>query len=230
MTRLRVLIVEDDRRIAELHQRFCEKVSEVEVVGIALSIAEAQEMAEILEPELLLLDLYLPDGYGMDLLHQLRAAGYEVDVILITAAKEVQAVQQALRAGAFDYIVKPAMFDRFAEALNKFRHHRAQLHPGQTLEQSDIDQLLRGQASAVTLDKSQVPKGIDPLTLQKIQQVFHHNGHDGLCAEEVGKLIGASRSTARRYLEYMVTIRQIKADVVYGSVGRPERRYFTLQP
>jgi two-component system CitB family response regulator len=48
---------------------------------------------------------------------------------------------------------------------------------------------------------------------------------DGITAEEVGKLIGASRTTSRRYLEYLVSISQVTADILYGSVGRPERIY-----
>ncbi|MCD6527547.1 MAG: response regulator [Desulfuromonas sp.] len=230
MTNLRVLIIEDDPRIAQLHQRFCEKISGFDVVGIALSISEAREMADILEPDLLLLDLFLPDGYGMDLLNELRAAGQEIDVILITAAKEVAAVQQALRGGAFDYIVKPAIFGRFEEALHKFSSYRSHLLPGETLEQSDIDQLLHAQHAPTTSDKAHVPKGIDPLTLNKIQQVFNNSDNNGLSAEEVGAEIGASRSTARRYLEYMVSTSELSADVVYGNVGRPERKYFRHRP
>ena len=229
MTPLRVLIVEDDPRIAQLHQRFCEKVAGFEVSGLAATCEEADELATILEPDLLLLDLYLPDGNGMDLLRQLRTRGQEVDVILITAAKDVSAVQQALRAGAFDYIVKPAVFARFEEALTKFAAYREQLGQGDVLNQNDIDQLLHSHHQPSALERGSVPKGIDPLTLTKIRQVFADQQGAGLSAEEVGAQIGASRSTARRYLEYMVSISELTADVVYGTVGRPERRYFSFE-
>ena len=229
MTSLRVLIVEDDPRIAQLHQRFCEKVAGFEVSGLAATCEEADELATILEPDLLLLDLYLPDGNGMDLLRQLRSRGQEVDVILITAAKDVSAVQQALRAGAFDYIVKPAVFGRFEEALTKFAAYRHQLSQGNVLNQSDIDQLLHSHHQPTVVERGAVPKGIDPLTLTKIRQVFADQPGQGLSAEEVGAQIGASRSTARRYLEYMVSISELTADVVYGTVGRPERRYFSFE-
>jgi len=224
MTTLRVLIIEDDERIAELHRRFVEKVNGFEVVGMALNLTEAREMAELLLPDLLLLDLYLPDGNGMDLLRELRGQGQRVDVVLITAAKEVSSVQQALQAGAFDYLVKPVMFPRFAESLQHFQRQRQQLDGVDQLNQAEIDKLRQGHAGQGASDNSSVPKGIDLLTLGKVQQVFQVDA--GLSAEEVASTIGASRSTARRYLEYLITTGELRADIVYGSVGRPERRYF----
>ncbi|MGM0415719.1 MAG: response regulator [Thermodesulfobacteriota bacterium] len=236
MPEMRVLIVEDDPRIAELHTRLVKKVSGFEVVGMALNYAEAREMAAVLEPDLLLLDLYLPDGNGMDLLYELRGRGQAVDVILITAAREVNAVQQALRNGAFDYLVKPVMFKRFEEALHNFTSHRATLTRTEKLEQNDIDRLLHphplNSVEPEKRNEEQVPKGIDIITLRKIRHIFavSEDGSEmkntGLSAEEVGARIGASRSTARRYLEYMTTTGELYADVVYGAVGRPERHYF----
>lgn len=236
MPEMRVLIVEDDPRIAELHSRLIAKVRGFEVVGMALNFAEGREMADVLEPDLLLLDLYLPDGNGMDLLYELRGRGQAVDVILVTAAREVNAVQQALRNGAFDYLVKPVMFKRFEEALHNFASQRDALKRMEKLEQNDIDRLLHSHnESRAALEKGeneQVPKGIDSITLRKIRQVFAtpeegiEIGSTGLSAEEVGGRIGASRSTARRYLEYMTTTGELYADVVYGAVGRPERHYF----
>lgn len=223
MSKLRVLIVEDDTRISELHRRFTEKVDGFEVVGISNTLAEAREMADILEPDLILLDLYFPEGSGMELLWALRAQGRKVDVILITAAKEGSALQDAIRGGAFDYILKPVIFSRFEESLLKFFNYHKQLAGQDLLEQSDIDQLLH--PTTAEPQTPQVPKGIDPLTLKKVRKVFASQPRQGLSAEEVGERIGASRSTARRYLEYLISTGFLRADVIYGTVGRPERRY-----
>ncbi|MBG0776010.1 MAG: response regulator [Desulfovibrionaceae bacterium] len=226
MTTIRVLIVEDDPRIADLHRRFAERVEGCEVVGISHSLADARDMAEILEPDLVLLDLYFPEGSGTDLLREIRAKGLETDVILITAAREVGPLKQALRGGVFDYLIKPVIADRFRDCLVKFREYRKRIANGGTIEQTDVDGLLRpaGTASAC---RNSLPKGIDPLTLGKVRAVFDDIAHDqGISAEEAAGRIGASRSTARRYLEYLVSIGSIYADVVYGVVGRPERKYF----
>ena len=227
MEDLRVLVIEDDARIAEMHRYFVDKVAGFQVMGIAQNLEQARDLVNLLDPDLLLLDLYMPDGNGMTLLHGLRGQGRAVDVILITAAKHVADVQTALRAGAFDYLVKPVIFDRFEKALIRFRDFRRVMDQGEnTLEQKDIDALNPALNAPEEPGSENVPKGIDVLTLGKVRRAFTQVGSNGFSAEEVGEKIGASRSTARRYLEYMTTTMELRADVVYGSVGRPERRYF----
>jgi len=224
MTNLRVLIVEDDRRIADLHRRFTEKVSGFEVVGIASDYSDAAEQAHILEPDLVLLDLYLPEGNGLDLLLELRSRNLTVDVILITAAREADTLQRALRGGVFDYIIKPVVFSRFEESLNKFARTRNRLAKAQDVDQAEVDRLMHGSVDGPT-GSSDAPKGIDPLTLEKVQALFPAGCGDGFTAEALASAIGASRSTARRYLEYLVSTGLLEADVNYGTVGRPERFY-----
>lgn len=225
MEPIRVLIVEDDLRISELHRRFAEKTAGFEVVGVANAIADAEEMVEVLEPDLILLDLFFPEGNGLELLRRIRSSAAESDVILITAAREMGALQEALRGGVFDYIIKPVFFPRFQEALQRFRDYRLTLQSGGTLEQKDVDRLFHVPA-ATEGEGAAMPKGIDPLTLKKIRQVFDAASGQNFSAEEVGKEVGVSRSTARRYLEFLVADGFLAADLIYGAVGRPERRYF----
>jgi two-component system, CitB family, response regulator len=222
--KVRVLVVEDDMRISELHQRFVEKLAEFEVVGVANNIADAAEMVEILQPDLVLLDLFFPEGNGMDLLRQIRSSEQPCDVILITAAREMSSLQEALRGGVFDYIIKPVFFPRFQESLQKFYDYFCQLQAGGALEQKDVDRLLHPHHPA-TIESGAIPKGIDTLTLGKVRKVFADTEVENLNAEEVGKEVGISRSTARRYLEFLVSEGFLKADLIYGVVGRPERRY-----
>lgn len=222
---IRVLIVEDDLRISELHRRFTEKTESFEVVGIANTLADAEEMAEVLAPDLVLLDLFFPEGNGMELLRRLRAGAAPTDVILITAAREMATLQEALRGGVFDYIIKPVFFPRFQEALLKFREYATRIHSGGTLEQQDVDRLLRAHPTH-EIEEATLPKGIDPLTLRKVRQVFESMEVRDLNAEEVGERIGVTRSTARRYLEQLIAEGFLAADLLYGVVGRPERRYF----
>ncbi|WDP86415.1 MAG: response regulator [Desulfobacter sp.] len=213
-----------------MHRFFVDKVSGFEVVGIAQNLEQTRELVVLLAPDLILLDLYMPDGNGMEVLLELRGQGRAVDVILITAARHVKDVDQALRAGAFDYLVKPVVFLRFEQALVRFLSYRQLLNQGDVLAQKDIDELNRPGLAKTDAGPDSMPKGIDALTLKKVNQVFDTVGDDGFSAEEVGEGIGASRSTARRYLEYMITTGQLRADVIYGSVGRPERRYFPRAP
>ncbi|OPX55858.1 two-component system, CitB family, response regulator [Oceanospirillum multiglobuliferum] len=249
----RIVIAEDDHRIAEIQQRFIEKIPGFQVEAIALTLADAKELVNILQPDLLLLDIHFPEGTGLELLAELRGQHQDTDVILITAAKEASTLQAALRGGVFDYILKPLIFDRLQAALQNYSRHREQLNQllqqANTLAQQDVDQLLprnegseRGQVldgkSVVATEKETeteqsnpkklLPKGIDALTLDKIRQVFNGAQTKTLSAEEVGEVVGASRTTARRYLEYLVSEGELVADVSYGSVGRPERRYSAI--
>lgn len=221
-----VLIVDDDPRIAEIHQHFTEKVTGFKVIGIADNLIDAEKMCELFEPDLILLDLYFPEGLGTEILWRVRASRQSTDVILITAAKELEPLQEAMRGGVFDYILKPVMFPRFKEALERFREHRRKLQTEIDLNQNDIDRLLHPYKDSRSGEPT-LPKGIDPLTLKKVQKAFEQPHPDGLSAEELGAKIGTSRTTARRYLEYLTVDGQLTAELMYGEVGRPERRYFS---
>ena len=224
MNTLRILIVEDDRQIAEIQRRFVERLENVELCGIAHSLGDARDLIDVMAPHLILLDIYFPDGNGLDLLRELRARDSSSDVILITAAKEVEPLKSALRGGVFDYILKPLVFERLEEAVNRYRDHLRQLSGLVQIAQKEVDALLpRGSNEASQpAPTDRLPKGIDSITLDKIREVVSSGQWS---AEEVGQAMGASRTTARRYLEFLVGRGELTAEVTYGSVGRPERRY-----
>jgi len=228
MRNISIVIAEDDQKIAEIQRRFIERIEGVEVLGIAHSTVDAKDMVEVLEPDLLLLDIHFPEGNGLELLREIRSSQSATDVILITAAKDVTSLTEALHSGVFDYILKPLVFDRLQSALNNYREHSLKLQLLEThsdLDQSAVDQLLpRSKQATNSTAKISLPKGIDPLTLEKIRTIFAKS-NTGHTADQMGELVGSSRTTARRYLEYLVSNSELIADVSYGSVGRPERLY-----
>ncbi|WP_265416810.1 response regulator [Alkalihalobacillus deserti] len=224
-----VLIIEDDFRVANINKQFVEKVEGFQVVGIAKTGNEARtylEEAGVL-PNLILLDVYIPDVEGLDLMWDIRKRYHSIDIIMITAAKEVETIEQTLRGGILDYIIKPINFNRLKQTLESYIEKQNRFESKQEMTQVELD-TLRG-ITATVVEKGQkasvLPKGIDRLTLEKIVSVLRESYKEGFTAVEVGKEIGASRSTARRYLEYLVAIEQVKAELIYGDVGRPERRY-----
>lgn len=225
MEMITTLIVEDDVKIAEIQRIFTEKIAGYTVVGIAHSIAEAEEMVRVLEPDLVLLDIFFPDGSGIDLLWKIRTNMKKTDVVLITAAKEVAFFKEALRGGVFDYILKPLAFNRFEQTLNTFKRQRQKLNTISTISQKKVDRLLHQENKSVA-DNAEMPKGIDPITLKKVERIFDSFGEDdGISAERAGSLIGVSRTTSRRYLEYLVAGGVVTADLCYRAQGRPERLY-----
>ena len=226
MNKIEVLIIEDNLKVAKAHQLYVEKVEGFSVTGVVNSLGDAESMVEALEPDLILLDVYFPDGNGMDLLDRLRANHADCDVILITAAKEVKLLHNALRGGVFDYLIKPVFFERFEEALLKYRQHRQSLGTLNGVNQEGIDRYFSHAPAPVGKTEIQTPKGIDPLTLEKIIETFDEAPQQGMNAEEVGQLMGASRTTARKYLEYLISTGYLRIDLAYGTIGRPERKYF----
>ncbi|MFD0824918.1 response regulator [Neobacillus sp. M.A.Huq-85] len=227
---IEVLIVEDDLRIAEIQKRFIEKIEGFQTVGIAVNYEEAKTYIELLQPDLLLLDVYFPDMNGLDLLKETKQHEKQMDVIMITATKEIHKVQEAISIGVFDYMIKPVVFERFKQSLVRYQEYHRKLvelrDENLHVTQQQVDKLLRKEVggTGAANDKSYLPKGIDPLTLDKVLDVLGKVDF-GLTAEVVAKEIGVSRTTARRYLEHLMSEEKIAADLAYGTVGRPERVY-----
>lgn len=225
---IEVLIVEDDLRIAEIQKRFIEQIPGFQTIGIAASYIEAKTIIEILQPDLLLLDVYFPDMNGLDLLKETKQQKKQMDVIMITATKEIHKVQEAVSIGVFDYIIKPVIFERFKQSLIRYQeYHTKLLKMGKKnlqVTQEQVDKLLRKEIDGTGMEKTYLPKGIDPLTLEKVMEVLG-KVNSGLTAEFVANEIGVSRTTARRYLEHLIAEEKIEADLAYGTVGRPERVY-----
>jgi two-component system, CitB family, response regulator len=229
MNTIEVLIIEDNLKVAKAHQLYVEKVPGFNVSGVVNLLADAPQMVEVLEPDLILLDVYFPDGNGMDFLDQLRTQHSSCDVILITAAKEIKLLHNALRSGVFDYMIKPVFFERFEEALTKYRQHWVNLQELNDMSQDEVDQFFQHSTKPSSSSREQnLPKGIDPLTLNKVVISFNESPQKGINAEEMGQKIGASRTTARKYLEYLISVGYLKIDIEYGTIGRPERRYFKV--
>jgi len=227
MDNLSVVIAEDDLRIAEIQSRFIDKIEGFEVVGIGNTIAESEEIIDVFQPDLVLLDVFFPDGNGVDLLWKIRRLYKNIDVIFITAAKEVGTLQEAIRGGAFDYILKPMTFSRFQSTLATFSEHRNKLREIIDLNQNNVDQIIHPAHESVRLDE-RMPKSIDPLTLERVEDEVNKLDDNGVNAEAMGLQVGISRTTARRYLEFLVSKGTVKPSLVYGSVGRPERLYFQV--
>lgn len=217
---IKILIVEDDPAIAEIHRRFVQRLAGFEVLGVALTLFDAREQIDILRPDLVLLDVWLPDGEGFSLLRELRQAGAGLDVILLTAAREASALQEAMRLGVVDFILKPVVFERLRDTLDNYAESRAALAALADIDQQAVDALFGTPLQQVAA--AGLPKGIDALTLQRVLTAL---AGVGASAEEIGNRVGVSRTTARRYLEFLVGQQLASPELEYGTVGRPERRY-----
>lgn len=223
---IKVVIAEDDYRIGDIHEKFIHKVPGFQVVAKALNGEDTLSAIHETKPDLLLLDIYMPDILGSKLLKKIRHQQLEVDVIIISAATEKDIVEKSIRYGAIDYILKPVEMKRFITTMKRYKQWKDSLQSG------DINQEMLnhyfGHYHPDTPIQQETPKGIDPLTLEKVTHAMKDYVTEGVTAEELGKNIGVTRTTARRYLEYLISQKKITAELEYGSVGRPERKYFSF--
>lgn len=226
MTRPRVLVVDDDFAVAALHRGFLEADGRMDVVGTAHTGAEVLRLVDELKPDLLLLDIYLPDMTGIEVLRQLRAGrGEPVDVIAITAARELETVRAAMAGGVLHYLAKPFPARVLRERLDDYLvHWEALRRSGDTdvLDQDEVDLLLSAPRSARA--RRPLPKGLSQRTLDLVAKALRDTASDA-SAHEVGEAVGISRVSARRYLEQLVASGKAEVTPRYGAAGRPENRY-----
>jgi response regulator of citrate/malate metabolism len=218
---IRVLVVDDDFMVARVHRGFVDRVAGCTTVGVAHTGADALAEVGRLRPDLVLLDIYLPDISGLEVLRQLRAGGDGgPDVLAVTAARDVSTVRSALRGGVVHYVLKPFGFDVLRDRLERYAAVQGRLAGTTDVGQPDVDQLF------VTLRTTSdpMPKGLTADTSRLIADAMRACPGD-LSAEECAERIGLSRVSTRRYLEHFVTAGKAEVRLRYGTAGRPQRRY-----
>lgn len=217
---LTVLVVDDDFMVASIHTRFVDRVAGFRVVGQAATGETALAEVARLDPDLVLLDVHLPDLSGIDVLRRLRAGGHDVGVVMVTAAREADTVRAAAAAGAAQYLVKPFDFDDLAARLAAYRQAELALRRLDSPDQEGIDAVFAPRARA----RQPLPKGLSVETARLVEDALRAADGD-LSAAECAEHVGLSRVSARRYLEHFVAQGTATVRLRYGSAGRPERRY-----
>lgn len=218
---IKALVVDDDFRVAGIHAARVARVDGFECVGQVYSAAAAREAIERLNPDLLLLDVHLPDEDGISMLRSLQAAGTDVDCIVITAAQDLDTVKSAMTSGAVYYMVKPFSFDRLRTQLEAYRNWRQELDSASTADQATIDSLYNARSSGVR-PAAPAPR-LQP-TMQKALDAVRAAGGP-VSAAEIAHQLGVSRPTAQRYLSVLEQKGLLVLDLTYGGTGRPLNSY-----
>jgi response regulator of citrate/malate metabolism len=225
-----VLVVEDDFMVAKIHRRYVERVEGFEVVGEARTGAEALQAVSELDPDLVLLDIYLPDMSGLEVLRRLRHEAHPVDVLVVTAARDAETVKESLRGGAVQYLIKPFTGAVMEERLLEFLRTRESLREADgeaEVDQRRVDAMFGSTRRPASMD-ADLPKGLTAQTLRLVAGALRGVATDGggtLSATECAERAGLARVSARRYLEHLVRIGYAEVSLRYGGAGRPERRY-----
>ncbi|HEY6961123.1 MAG TPA: response regulator [Gaiellaceae bacterium] len=220
---IRALVVDDDFMAASVHREFTERVPGFVVVGEATTGTDALRMIADLRPDLVLLDIYLPDLSGIDVLRRLRAGGQtDVDVIAITSAKDVNILREAMHLGVVHYIVKPFTFTTLRERLETYASLKTQLDHLQHAEQQEIDRLY--QLLRTRNVHGSLPKGISAPTLAHVVDILRE-AEEGLSSGELATRASLSQGIARRYLRFLADSGTVNLTLRYAPAGRPEHIY-----
>ncbi len=239
---IRVLIVEDEPTAAEALGLHVGRVPGFGVVGHVRTGGDALRRVTAGGVDLVLLDIHLPDVSGLEVLRRLRAGGHTVDVVATTRARDLSVVQAAVSFGVTQYLVKPFTSGAVRQKLERYAAYRASL-AGTDLPvaQGEIDTLL-GVLRAIPAASgpaSGLPKGISRASLQAVVAALrtaleedatgaHPTPDEGVgtrSAAELAGVLGMSRVTTRRYLEYLVDAGLARRQARYGGTGRPEHEY-----
>jgi response regulator of citrate/malate metabolism len=218
---IRTLVVDDDFMSASIHRSFVERVPGFTVVAEAHSGAEALMLVEQLHPDLVLLDIYLPDINGLEVIRRLRLEHEQsVDVIAVTAAKDMKTLRSAMQGGVVQYLVKPFQFEMLRDRLERYAAMTRRFERLEEATQGDVDQLF----SLLRVEGTRrLPKGISAPTLNLVVDTLRATG--AVSAVEAAARAGISRGTARRYLDYLASIGSVELTLRYGAAGRPEHVY-----
>jgi len=221
---IRTLVVDDDYRVAAIHAAYVAKIDGFEVAGVAHSAREALDGVSELKPDLVLMDVYLPDGDGLGVVCSMIERREHPDVIVITAARDVDTVRRAMQLGAVHYLVKPFGFAALSDRLTSYRRLRHRMAGfADDADQADVDELF-GLLRSANAVPARPGKGHSAPTLELVRKAVQ-SATDDVSAAEVADVIGISRATAQRYLTYLQRHGVVRLHLRYGVTGRPEHRY-----
>ncbi|SNS22549.1 Response regulator of citrate/malate metabolism [Geodermatophilus saharensis] len=218
---IRVLVVEDEPVAAEAHRTYVDRTAGFGTVAVAGTGAAALDALARTPVDLVLLDLHLPDASGLELCRRIRGAGADVDVLAVTSARELATVRAAAVHGVVGYLLKPFTYPALRDRLVAYAEYRSGLTAGgEAAGQAEIDRVL---GAARPSRSAPLPKGMGRETLDAVVAAVRRAR--GVSAGETAEVIGASRITARRYLEYLAEAGLVERVPRYGGTGRPELEY-----
>lgn len=218
---IKVIIVEDDPMVSLINKKYLEKIGDIKIEGIVTTEEEIINHLNTKRIDLILLDVFLPKKNGLEILKSIRNKKYLVDVIMVTAANNSDELKKAFAYGAVDYLVKPFEFDRFEEAIRKYKTRFDLFKQSKTICQQDIDKIYINNSNK-ELD---LPKGLNKRTLNKIMEFLMENSEEIWTLREIAAKLNISNVTIKKYMDYLEEINNIEVESTVGNIGRPELLY-----
>jgi DNA-binding NarL/FixJ family response regulator len=186
----KLLIVEDQPTILDKQRRLLEGYPrELAIVGAARDGATALRLIDELEPDVVLLDLGLPDLDGIEITRRVKASHPEVEILIFTIFDEEARVLEAVRAGASGYLLKGTPAQRIVEAIAEVRRG------GSVIQPQLARRLLRH-----FQDAARSPEA--PTLTPRETEILHLIAR-GLSNRAAAEALDLSRATVRTHLEHI---------------------------
>ena len=222
---IKTVIVEDDLMVASINSQFAKRNPNIQIVATFHNGKDALDYLQKSDADLVLLDLYMPDCTGLELLSEHRSIGSEIDVIMITAANDAEHINEALQLGIVDYLIKPFQYERFAQALDKYLVRKKAIESGVSFTQEEIDRLVNASTPSASTKKTELQKGVQQKTLDKIRVCLSAHPGNYLPCEQIASETGLSRVTIRRYMNFLIEENEVTSMIDYSTGGRPSILY-----
>jgi len=219
---IKVMVVEDDPMVLDITCKYIESIPGFQICAKAGSGVEALELISQKQIDFLVLDIYMPIMSGMEFLSKVRILEMTVDVLFLTADNNMSMINQALKLGAVDYLIKPFSYERFKSALENYEKRFRLFQEKRQVTQEQLDDILKLDMNA---GDNHMQKGIHSKTLELVREYLRNNSQGLLSQNEISEALGLSKVTVRRYMEYLVTTNEVVLQIEYGSVGRPTYTY-----
>ncbi|AOA03513.1 MAG: response regulator [Carnobacterium sp.] len=226
----RVLIVEDDPMVLSINQRYLQKIPNFMVAGTADSYEHAIQLTSQYFYDLILVDIHLKSGNGLDLLKTWRKREYPAEIIMITAASQQEALRISKHYGVTDYILKPFQFKRFKQSIELFQQNQLLLSSNSVLTQKEIDSLHHSDPLSISEIEmeNKLEKGLTQTTLDLIVSLIQQQ-KAGFTVSDITQATELSHVSVRKYLHYLESTQQIEMRLEYGTVGRPTSVYYLIE-
>jgi len=223
---MNLLIIEDDPMVAYIHQKYLEKLIHQPTIFTAATIAEGLQLTKEKQPALVLLDVHLKDGNGLTYLATIRDEKIDTEVILITAANELENVKRSLHLGVLDYLVKPFSFERFQQSIEKTAQFTLET---KELSQTKVDQLFHSSQTNARkneqdLQNMSLEKGLTQATLQLLLKKIDEFT-DYFTIQELSEASQLSHVSVRKYVLFLEKNNLLESKNSYLKVGRPYQSY-----
>ena len=211
--------------VASINSQFAKRNPNIQIVATFHNGKDALDYLKKSDADLVLLDLYMPDCTGLELLSELRNIGSEIDVIMITAANDAEHINEALQLGIVDYLIKPFQYERFAQALDKYLVRKKAIESGISFTQEEIDRLVNASTPSASTKKAELQKGVQQKTLDKIRVCLSAHPGNYLPCEQIASETGLSRVTIRHYMNFLIEENEVTSMIDYSTGGRPSILY-----